>query len=96
MGDVGLQLAAEDFRISREQRSRAVDQSAAIDRESFDREVVNLEAQALPRLIAQFGVQQGTELFNQLLQLLMAALGLTGQVTSPTIGQESFEFGILK
>lgn len=53
-------------------------------RSQMDRAVQALQAQALPRLIEDQGVERGLELFNTRLQTLFQALGLAGQVGQPT------------
>lgn len=50
--------------------------------------VQNLQAQALPRLIQEFGIERGLEQFNNRVNALLSTLGITAGVTQPTIAQE--------
>lgn len=51
--------------------------------------VQNLQAQALPRLIQQYGIENGMTQFNDQVNSLLSTLGIAGGVTKPTVGQSS-------
>lgn len=51
--------------------------------------VTNLQAQALPRLIQEMGVERGTEAFNNRVNALLSSLGIAAGVTRPVIGNSS-------
>jgi uncharacterized membrane protein len=51
--------------------------------------VQNLQAQALPRLIQQYGIENGMSQFNNQVNSLLSTLGIAGGVTKPTVGQSS-------
>jgi len=49
----------------------------------------NLQAQALPRLINDLGIERGMEAFNNNTNALLAGLGLSGSTTQPTVANSS-------
>lgn len=51
--------------------------------------VQNLQAQALPRLIQEYGIERGMTEFNNRVNTLMGVLGIAGGTTQPTISQKS-------
>jgi hypothetical protein len=51
--------------------------------------VQNLQAQALPRLIEQYGLDQGLQMFNNQVNDLMTLLQTGAGVTSPVVANES-------
>jgi hypothetical protein len=51
--------------------------------------VQNLQAQALPRLIEQYGLDQGLQMFNNQVNDLMTILQTGAGVTSPVVANES-------
>jgi hypothetical protein len=51
--------------------------------------VSNLQAQALPRLIEQYGLDQGLQMFNNQVNDLMTILQTGAGVTSPVVANES-------
>lgn len=85
LGDISTRLVADE----RARQSRAVDQASALATARFDRAVRNLEAQALPRLIEQLGIDRGQEEFNRRIDVLMKILGMATGATEPSIGQRS-------
>lgn len=71
---------------------------ADITQQEFDNAIKNLQAQALPRLIEEYGIERGIQQFNNRLNTLMVLLQTAAGVTSPVIANESesssFQFGI--
>lgn len=63
-------------------------QAVALDQQEVDATVKNLQAQALPRLIQELGIERGLALFTQRNQQLMEFLKVLGGVTAPTIGNQ--------
>lgn len=51
--------------------------------------VQNLQAQALPRLIQEYGIERGMDMFNNQMNGLLSVLGIAGGTTQPTISQKS-------
>jgi hypothetical protein len=54
----------------------------------------NLEAQSVPRLIADLGVQRGMEEFNARRTFLQNMLTTAAQVSSPTLGQKTDSYNV--
>ena len=51
--------------------------------------IQNLQAQSLPRLIQDMGVERGIESFNNQVNALLSTLGIASGVTRPVVSQES-------
>lgn len=51
--------------------------------------VQNLQAQALPRLIQEYGIERGMDMFNNQVNGLLSVLGIAGGVTQPTTATSS-------
>lgn len=60
-----------------------------IGTQEMDTMIKNLQAQALPRLIQDMGVERGMEAFNNQVNSLLSTLGIAAGVTRPVIGNES-------
>ena len=48
--------------------------------------ISSLSAEVLPQLTQQYGINQGTQLFQTQVQYLLQALGLGGQISQPSLG----------
>jgi hypothetical protein len=55
----------------------------------IDTMIKNLQAQALPRLIQEQGIDRGVDAFNQQMNSLLQVLGITANVTQPTVANSS-------
>lgn len=64
-----------------------------IGTQEMDAMIKNLQAQALPRLIADMGVERGMETFNNQVNSLLSTLGIAAGVTRPVISQSSESSG---
>lgn len=62
---------------------------AGVQSQEVDTLIKNLQAQALPRLIQDLGIERGMEAFNNQVNALLSTLGITAGVTRPVISQES-------
>lgn len=71
-----------------QQLDRAL-QVPQIQQQQMDSMIKNLQAQALPRLISDLGIERGMEAFNNQVNALLSTLGITAGVTRPVISQES-------
>lgn len=60
-----------------------------IQTQEVDNLVKNLQAQALPRMIEDLGIERGMEAFNQRVNALLSTLGIGAGVTRPVISSES-------
>lgn len=85
--DIGTQIGYEAYKNSGDRFAQEMDVA-----------IKNLQAQALPRLIQEMGIERGIEQFNSRVNSLMQALGITAGVTQPTIANnqnsKSTQFGI--
>lgn len=69
---------------------RARQQEAAqISQQEVDTTIKNLQAQALPRLIEQFGLDQGLAEFQRQTQMLIQVLSILQGVSAPAMTSES-------
>lgn len=70
-----------------EQERGRQQQAVQLDQVEVDATVKNLQAQGLPRLIQELGIERGMQLFQQRTQGILEVLRLLGGVTSPVIAQ---------
>lgn len=73
----------------RGRQNEAAGLTSTIQTQEVDNLVKNLQAQALPRLIQEFGIERGLEQFNNQMNSLLATLGIAQGVTAPVIGNKS-------
>lgn len=91
-GEYGEAERGRQFTAGESAQDRALDAAKAlpgVSRAEIDTTIANLQAQALPRLIEQLGIEQGVEQFQNQMNELLAILGIGAGVTAPVIGQES-------
>lgn len=84
--DVGTQIGFAAYDRERGAQERAVAAANEIDRSRFEQAKSTLEAKALPRLIEQYGLDQGYAEFNRRMSVMMSILGLGAGLSSP-VGQ---------
>lgn len=77
----------------RGQQLDAAGQAAGIDRQQLENTLATLEAQALPRMIEQLGIDRGMEEFRRREDQLLQALQMAGQLASPTVASVSRSTG---
>lgn len=70
MADIATQLSAANYEGERGRQQEAV----GLSQQELDSTIKNLQAQALPRLIQQQGIQNGLETFQTRLSALLSAL----------------------
>ncbi len=98
--DIASQLAFQGFESERGRQQEAAIALPQVTEAEVNTLISNLQAQALPRLIEQFGLEAGTEAFNQQINALLQVLAITSGTTQAVIGQTSsgkssgFELGI--
>lgn len=85
VGDVSGRIAGENFQRGLDRQQQAVNQVQATQTARFQQARGVLEASALPRLIEQFGIDQGRAEFERRMQMFLQALQLGGQISSPTL-----------
>lgn len=74
---------------SRDRQLSAAQTAPAVQKQQVDSMIANLQAQALPRLIQDMGIERGLEQFNNQVNALLSTLGITAGVTRPVIGNKS-------
>lgn len=85
----GRALQTQQELAGRGQQLDAVSQAAGIDRQQLESVLANLEAQALPRMIEQLGIERGLEEFRRREEQLLQAIQLAGGLAGPNIAQRS-------
>jgi hypothetical protein len=85
LGDIATKIAFPAYEAERTRQQEAV----KLDQAEVDTTIKNLQAQALPRLIQEQGIERGTALFTENVRQLLQALQIIAGVTAPTIGQVS-------
>lgn len=78
LGDVSTQLAGQNFQAERQRQLQAATAIPEVERAQLDQTLRALEAQALPRLVEQFGIDRGLEEFRRRQQTLLQAIQLAG------------------
>jgi len=91
LGDIATNISFGAHEAERGRQQEAI----TFSQQEVDTSIKNLQAQALPRLIEQYGLDQGLAEFQQRTQQLMELLAILGGVTAPALGQKSKgdEFG---
>lgn len=101
--DIASRLAGENFQRERGRQLEAVQLGADVSAQEVERLTGILQQQALPRLIEQHGIDKGLEEFRRRMEVILAALGIGAEISSPTVANKSkgsgsssegFEFGI--
>lgn len=94
LGDIATRMSYQGYESERGRQQEAI----PLTFQETESMVQNLQAQALPRLIQEFGIERGLELFNTRVQTLLSVLGITQGSTAPTIankGEASGREGII-
>jgi len=83
--DIATDMSFRGYESERNRQTAAI----ALSQADVDTMMKNLQAQGLPRLIEDVGIQRGMDLFKQKSTALMEALRILAAVTSPHLGQQS-------
>lgn len=89
IGDIATKMSSDNYNTERDRQQ----QSVALSQNEVDATIKNLQAQALPRLIQENGIERGMALFQQQTQQLLDLLKTIGAVSSPTIANQSQSTG---
>jgi hypothetical protein len=89
----GRGMQSQEHQQDRSRQLDAVAQSQGVERAQFEQLLAGLEAQALPRLVEQYGIDQGLEEFRRREQQLLAALQMAGGLAAPTPVTDSVSQG---
>lgn len=84
LADIATNIAGANYQAERSRQQEAVNQSNALDVSDLQSQISKLQASALPRLVQQYGLDQGLAEFNARVQRLLEALQLGGALSSPT------------
>lgn len=88
LGDIATNIGYGAYEGERGRQSQAVVQATALEKQEIDAQIEALRVSALPRLIEQYGIDKGLELFQQRVQTALAAAGITVGASSQ-FGQQS-------
>ena len=88
ISDIASELSFAGFEAERGRQQAAASELPQVSATEVNTLIQNLQAQALPRLIEQLGLDKGTEAFNKQMNDLLQVLALTTNATQPVIAQE--------
>jgi len=89
LSDIGTNMGNEQFKNERTNQQQAV----ALQQQDVDALMKNLQAQGLPRMIEDMGIERGLQEFQRRSEGLLKALQIASQVTAPVTGQSSTSTG---
>jgi len=89
LGDIATNMSFGGYEAERGRQENAV----SLSRAEVDSTVTNLQAQALPRLIQELGIERGLAEFQRRTTSLLEVLKTIGGVTQPTIAQTAQSTG---
>lgn len=89
LGDIATNMSYQNYNDERNRQQAAIPMS----QQQVATTIQNLQAQALPRLIQENGIDRGLQLFQQQSQQLLSILGLTAQVAAPVVANSSTSTG---
>ncbi|MGI9297773.1 MAG: hypothetical protein ACR2QC_07735 [Gammaproteobacteria bacterium] len=84
IADTAARISAQNLARERAIQAQAPSQVAQVEAQQINNLVNVLQAQALPRLIEDLGVERGLQEFQLRLQRLLAVLGIGADIASPT------------
>lgn len=98
--DIGTKISYDSFNSERDRQVQAQEGAAnrqldaakalpGVSKQEIDTTIANLQAQALPRLIQEMGIERGLQAFQDRMGNLLTTLGIAGGATSPTIANSS-------
>lgn len=85
IGATAANIEGSAYNTGLAQQSNAINQAGALSTQQLQNTIQSLTAAALPRMVQQYGIQQGLSLYQQQVQTILTALGLGGQVSQPAI-----------
>ena len=88
-GAVAGGITNQAYQTGLQQQSNAINQSSALGTQEINNVIQDLQAQALPRLIQQYGINAGLQLYQSQVQSILQSLGLQAQAAQPAIGFRS-------
>lgn len=95
--DIATNMSYQNYNAGQDRKLDAAKSLPGVQATEIDNLIKNLQAQALPRLIQDQGIDRGLALFKDRVDNLLKTLGITAGVTQPTIAQDqkskSSQFG---
>lgn len=88
LGDTATRIGAAAYEGERGRMAQAAQGAAVFDKLELDKTLATLQANALPRLISQLGIDRGIEEYNRRLDRALQAAGI-GAGVSTIMGNES-------
>lgn len=85
LADIATNISAGAYESERGRQQQAI----TLNQQEVDTTIKNLQAQALPRLIQENGIDRALQLFQQRTASLLQLLQTLGGVTAPVVGQQS-------
>lgn len=85
LADIATNMSFAGYEAERGRQQQAVQ----LGQQEVDTTIKNLQAQALPRMIEDLGIERGLALFKQQTDGILQILGLLAGVTQPTIASQS-------
>jgi hypothetical protein len=89
MGDIATKIGMGAYEGERGRQQQAI----ALSQAEVDTSIKNLQAQSLPRMIQEMGIERGMAEFNRRTQALLEVLKMMGGAASPTIANKGESTG---
>ncbi len=89
IADIASELSFAGFESERGRQQEAATQLPQVSAQEVNTLINNLQAQALPRLIEQAGIEGGIEAFNKQITNLLQVLAIAQGASQPLVAQES-------
>lgn len=83
------QQAVSNSLAAQNQNNQNATTASTVQGQDINNSIANLQAQALPRLIQDLGIERGTEAFNNNINSILAGLGIASGVTRPVVANSS-------
>lgn len=82
MGDIATNMSNQAFGQERQNQQQAVQ----LSQQEVQSSISNLQAQALPRMIQELGIERGMSLFQNNVQGILSLLQTLGGIAQPVVG----------
>lgn len=89
ISDIGTKIGFQTYDAERNRQTQA----AALGQQEVDLAVKNFEAQQVPRLLKELGIERGTKAANDAINQWLQAMAIFAGVTAPAIANESESSG---
>lgn len=89
LGDIATNMSSNAYTTERTNQQNAI----PLSQQEVQTGISNLQAQALPRMIQELGIERGLTLFQQRTSNLLQLLAMIGGVTAPNIANQQQSTG---